>query len=144
MRTPGSEDQRRAAEFATLTAEDGERHAPFRWQKRLLQRLLDGDPPQAVDVPTGLGKTSVMALWLIALAEGAELPRRLVYVVDRRAVVDQATRFAEQLRRNMPNALAGKLHLDEMISGRIQLEDVNDALTALETGEVARNVIVFD
>ena len=51
-----------------------------------------------------------MALWLIALAGGAELPRRLVYVVDRRAVVDQATRFAEQLRRNMPDSFAGKLH----------------------------------
>ena len=68
---------------------------------------------RSVDVPTGLGKTSVMALWLIALAEGAELPRRLVYVVDRRAVVDQATRFAEQLRRNMPDALASELHLAE-------------------------------
>ena len=31
-----------------------------------------------------------------------------------------------------------------MISGRIQLKDVNDALAALETGEVARNVIMFD
>ena len=40
--------------------------------------------------------------------------------------------------------LAGKLRLDEMISNRIRLEDVNDALSALETGEVARNVIVFD
>ena len=52
-----------------------------------------------------------MALWLIALAEGANLPRRLVYVVDRRAVVDQATRFAERLRRNMPADLAGRLGL---------------------------------
>ena len=102
-----------AAVFADLTAENGTRHAPFRWQRRLLQRLLDADPPQAVDVPTGLGKTSVMALWLIALAEGAELPRRLVYVVDRRAVVDQATRFAEQLRRNIPDALGSKTHLAE-------------------------------
>mgnify|MGYP004137478237 CR=1 FL=1 len=31
-----------------------------------------------------------------------------------------------------------------MISGRIALEDVNDAMTALESGEVARNVIMFD
>jgi len=108
-----TEGDRLGAVFADLTAENGTRHAPFLWQKRLLQRLLDGNPPQAVDVPTGLGKTSVMALWLIALAEGAELPRRLVYVVDRRAVVDQATRFAEQLRRNMPEALAGRLHLAE-------------------------------
>ena len=108
-----TDSDRLAPVFADLTAENGTRHAPFRWQKRLLQRLLDADPPQAVDVPTGLGKTSVMALWLIALAEGAALPRRLVYVVDRRAVVDQATRFAEQLRRNMPEALAGRLDLAE-------------------------------
>lgn len=56
-----------------------------------LSRLLQGDLPQTVDIPTELGKTAVMALWLVALAEGANLPRRLVYVVDRRAVVDQAS-----------------------------------------------------
>lgn len=95
--------------FTELTAEGEESYPPFRWQLRLLDCLVDGDLPSAVDVPTGLGKTSVMALWLIALAEGAKLPRRLVYVVDRRAVVDQATRFAERLRENMPNRLADKL-----------------------------------
>ena len=105
-------DGRLSAIFAELTSEDGERHPPFRWQTRLLQRLLDANPPRIVDIPTGLGKTSVMALWLIALAEGARLPRRLVYVVDRRAVVDQATRFAERLRLNMPRELAAKLGLD--------------------------------
>ena len=52
-----------------------------------------------------------MALWLLARAYGAKLPRRLVYVVDRRAVVDQATRFAERLRRNMPVDLANQLDL---------------------------------
>lgn len=41
------------------------------------------------------------------------MPRRLVYVVDRRAVVDQATRFAEQLRRNMPVDLANGLGLED-------------------------------
>lgn len=112
MLGPDSEDQRLAETFAALTAEDGVRHPPFRWQMRLLRRLLQGDLPQAVDVPTGLGKTAVMALWLVALAEGASLPRRLVYVVDRRAVVDQATRFAERLRSNMPGGLATRLRLD--------------------------------
>ena len=110
--SPGSGDRRLVEAFAALTAEDGERHLPFRWQMRLLRRLLHADLPQVVDVPTGLGKTAVMALWLIALAEGANLPRRLVYVVDRRAVVDQATRFAERLRRNMPRGLAVRLRLD--------------------------------
>lgn len=74
---------------------------PFRWQQRLYNQFLEGNLPSALDLPTGLGKTSVMAIWLIAMAAGANLPRRLVYVVDRRAVVDQATRFAEQLREKM-------------------------------------------
>ena len=71
---------------------------PFPWQARLLDDLVAGRLPGALDLPTGLGKTSVMAIWLVARARGAELPRRLVYVVDRRAVVDQATAEAERLR----------------------------------------------
>jgi CRISPR-associated endonuclease/helicase Cas3 len=47
-----------------------------------------------------------MALWLLALAhqaaEGAtSLPRRLVWVVNRRVVVDQATSEAERLRQRL-------------------------------------------
>ena len=76
-----------------------EKESAFPWQEKLLGRLLDGvGQRMSLDVPTGLGKTSVMAAWLTALAEGADLPRRLVYIVDRRAVVDQATREAERLR----------------------------------------------
>ena len=72
---------------------------PFPWQRRLFDEWLSkGKLPPAVDIPTGLGKTSVMAVWLLARAAGATLPRRLVYVVDRRVVVDQATEFAERLR----------------------------------------------
>ena len=81
------------AAFNTLTG-----HAPMRWQQRLFDQLCAGDLPGALDLPTGLGKTSVIAIWLIAKAMGARLPRRLVYVVDRRAVVDQATDEAKKLR----------------------------------------------
>lgn len=78
-------------------------NSPFPWQERLLARLVTGDLPSALDLPTGLGKTKVMAIWLVARSltqahEPTLLPRRLVYVVDRRAVVDQATREAEELR----------------------------------------------
>jgi CRISPR-associated endonuclease/helicase Cas3 len=70
----------------------------YSWQRRLLlEHLLSGESPDAIDIPTGLGKTTVMVLWLAALAQGASLPRRLVYVVDRRAVVDQATEEADRL-----------------------------------------------
>ena len=77
----------------------GQGQETFPWQVCLLERFLRAELPSAVDIPTGLGKTAVMAIWLVARAGGAELPRRLVYVVDRRAVVDQATTEAERLRR---------------------------------------------
>ena len=78
-------------------------HSPFSWQTRLYEEYLrQGKIPALIDVPTGLGKTAIIALWLIAVRAGAKLPRRLVYVVDRRAVVDQATRFVDNLRANLP------------------------------------------
>jgi S-(hydroxymethyl)glutathione dehydrogenase/alcohol dehydrogenase len=40
--------------------------------------------------------------------------------------------------------LAGKLKLDELISGEYTIDDINQAYAALQTGEVARSVIVFD
>ena len=55
-----------------------------------------------------------------------------------------SNRFRVDMPRFVDFYLQGKLHLDDMISGRIKLEDVNDAMAALETGEVARNVIMFD
>jgi CRISPR-associated endonuclease/helicase Cas3 len=88
------------AMFSRLTG-----HRPMEWQRRLYGEFIEGHIPSALDLPTGLGKTSVMAIWLIAWSQGARLPRRLVYVVDRRAVVDQATAEAEKLRCNVQAAL---------------------------------------
>lgn len=97
-----------ASAFEHLTG-----NAPFPWQRALYASLLQGAPPAVCSIPTGLGKTSVLTLWLLALAESVRagqstrLPRRLAYVVNRRTVVDQATREAELLREN----LAGKSEL---------------------------------
>lgn len=67
-------------------------HSPFPWQERLYREYFaKGHVPSACCLPTGLGKTSVIAVWLIALANGKNLPRRLIYVVNRRTVVDQTT-----------------------------------------------------
>ena len=71
---------------------------PFPWQRNLLHDFIAGKIPSCLDIPTGLGKTSVMAVWLVARFLGADVPRRLVYVVDRRAVVDQATTEAQKLK----------------------------------------------
>jgi CRISPR-associated endonuclease/helicase Cas3 len=74
-------------------------YAPMRWQERLYEsHFVKNDVPGVIDIPTGLGKTSVMAIWLIARETNVNLPRRLIYVVDRRTVVDQATALAMKLQ----------------------------------------------
>ena len=84
--------------FIALT---GNQNGHFPWQWVLYQRLATGNFPASCNLPTGLGKTSVIALWLIALANHPDrLPRRLVYVVNRRTVVDQTTTEAEKLQIN--------------------------------------------
>lgn len=70
---------------------------PYPWQRRLYERMLSGSLPGSICVPTGAGKTSVMNVWLLALAAGAPVPRRLLWVVDRRVVVDQATEEANRI-----------------------------------------------
>ena len=55
-----------------------------------------------------------------------------------------SNRFRVDMPRFVEFYLQGRLHLDDLISQRIQLEDVNEGLAALETGEVARSVIMFD
>ena len=83
--------------FEGLTA-----HPPFPWQRRLFQDWLSrGALPDAVEIPSGLGKTAVMAVWLLARATGAPLPRRLVHVVDRRGVLDPASELAEEIRERL-------------------------------------------
>lgn len=87
--------------FKDLTGYD-----PFPWQQELFDRFMQATDkiPSSCNLPTGLGKTNVIAVWLIALANGAKVPRRLVYVVNRRTVVDQATREAEKMRENLGRA----------------------------------------
>lgn len=78
--------------------------APFPWQVRVFEDLLRGQDywPRVITAPTGAGKTNFMAAWLLALVAEAEarervsMPRRLVWVVNRRVVVDQATALADK------------------------------------------------
>jgi CRISPR-associated endonuclease/helicase Cas3 len=74
-------------------------YPPFRWQQRLWAEMVAGNVPDTVDIPTGLGKTAIIPIWLLAIAAQSPLtlPRRLIYVVNRRTVVDQATDIAERI-----------------------------------------------
>ncbi|MBZ5678351.1 MAG: type I-U CRISPR-associated helicase/endonuclease Cas3 [Acidobacteriia bacterium] len=103
--------------FRTISGFD-----PFFWQEELFHEFVSGEIPTRIDLPTGAGKTSVMTVWLLALAEQVRhgtvnLPRRIAWVVDRRVVVDQATVEAERLAAN----------LDQ----KAELTELRDTLTGL-------------
>jgi S-(hydroxymethyl)glutathione dehydrogenase/alcohol dehydrogenase len=53
-------------------------------------------------------------------------------------------RFRIDMPRYIDFYLQGRLNLDDMISKRARLENVNEAFAALKTGEVARTVLMFD
>jgi S-(hydroxymethyl)glutathione dehydrogenase / alcohol dehydrogenase len=54
---------------------------------------------------------------------------------------------SNQFRSDIPTYLElyrqGHLHLDEMVTRRRPLPDVNEAFRAMKAGEVARTVLVF-
>jgi CRISPR-associated endonuclease/helicase Cas3 len=82
--------------FRSLTGNE-----PFPWQRALYERFLSkraDNIPSSCNLPTGLGKTSVIAIWLLARQINRSLPRRLAYVVNRRTVVDQTTAEVERYK----------------------------------------------
>lgn len=98
--------------YRALTGHNG----ACRWQHRLFSYLETGLFPTDVELATGLGKTSIIALWVLALSRALGrtphvVPRRLAYVVDRRVVVDQASEFAEEVRARLEQAAADSTHV---------------------------------
>ena len=55
-----------------------------------------------------------------------------------------SNRFPIDMPRLVDAYMAGKLNLDELISRRIKLAEVNEAFEEMKKGELARSVIVFD
>jgi S-(hydroxymethyl)glutathione dehydrogenase/alcohol dehydrogenase len=54
-----------------------------------------------------------------------------------------SNRFRTDMPRFVDFYMRGLLKLDLMISGRVQLEQINEAYAELKKGEVARQVIAF-
>ena len=55
-----------------------------------------------------------------------------------------SNRFRFDMPKYVDFYLDGRLHLDEMVSARIGLDEVNEAFERMQKGEVARQVIVFE
>ena len=90
-------------------------YPPFAWQAALAERVLTVGWPEAIDVPTGMGKTAVLDVAVFSLAAEASwlpsterrAPTRTVFVVDRRVIVDQAFARAKALARVLVEAAGG-------------------------------------
>lgn len=93
-----------AGDFAAFMREVHGRQ-PFPWQQALVDRILtDGRWPDVLDVPTGLGKTSVIDVAVFVAAARPDVARRrMFFVVDRRLIVDEAHEHADRLAAALGN-----------------------------------------
>ena len=84
-------------------------HDPFPWQSRLSDEVATQGWPSSISLPTASGKTSVIDIAVHALAFNDDeygvrkTPMRILFVIDRRLVVDEVTRHAQELRDALSN-----------------------------------------
>ncbi len=55
-----------------------------------------------------------------------------------------SNRFRLDIPHYVEMYLAGRLNLDDLVSNRLPLSEINSAFAAMKTGQIARDVIVFD
>jgi CRISPR-associated endonuclease/helicase Cas3 len=90
------------AEFLRIVR--GSEDDPYPWQTRLAKRCASGEPPSAITVPTGAGKTTTVDALVWALAQQADRSAaertvgvRIVWAIDRRILVDEVYEHADWL-----------------------------------------------
>lgn len=111
-------------------------HSPRDYQERLAESCVKGELPSMLDVPTGMGKTQAVFLaWIYALTAALASPgprrvaMRLLFVVDRRVVVDDAYRTAAELASRLNLATAEPLaELVAILRARLELSPSDEVL----------------
>jgi CRISPR-associated endonuclease/helicase Cas3 len=86
----------------------------YSWQVRLAARAVDGEWPDAINLPTGSGKTACIDIAVFALACQAArdlaeraAPRRIFFCVNRRVIVDEAYQRARRIAKKLWEAERG-------------------------------------
>ncbi|MAG34350.1 MAG: alcohol dehydrogenase [Deltaproteobacteria bacterium] len=99
---------------------------------------------QAVQM-TGRGGTTVL-VGVVPLSETVSINAADLTLQEKKITgsIMGSNRFRFDMPKYIDYYLDGRLHLDEMISSRIKLDEINDAFDRMRKGEVARQVIVFD
>ncbi len=100
--------ERFAAFFRAIHGRD-----PYDWQHRLAERAATGEWPDAIDLPTGSGKTACLDVAVFAMACQSVLPaaeqtapRRIFFCVNRRVIVDEACQRARKIAKALWDAEA--------------------------------------
>ena len=124
--TPSTESSRR--QFFESNYTQLREQPPMKWMGRLFIDLTDGRYPRLVDLPTGAGKTDVAAIWVLALAwygldteTRSPVPRRLVWVVNRRVLVQQVFKLARELQEKLPGGRPDSGSLADVREGLARL-----------------------
>ena len=137
---------------ATHTVNAGQADA-----RAMVRDLTDGRGADYVFVTVGSPKAVAQGLTLVRREgtvglvgipeRGASVPLEIAdFVVAGKRVVG-CLMGATRLRVDVPRVVAlyqqGRLKLDELITARYPLEQINEAIAVMERGEALRNVIVF-
>ena len=82
---------------------------------------------------------------VVPIGTNLELPGLDIVLQGKQVVGSMmgGNRFRIDMPRYVDFYMDGRLHLDEMISARLPLEEINSAFDKMKAGEVARSVIVF-
>lgn len=106
-------------------------YAPYPWQSALSKRVCQEGWPTVLDLPTGSGKTAVLdiALHHLIVDGGTTAARRIILVVDRRVIVDQAGNRARHLRERIESGDTETL----VHARRVLREMVGDGIPILES-----------
>lgn len=103
--------------------------------------------PRAIEQAVTLVRVAGTVCIVGMPAEGAKIELEGVDIPDMETKIIGSKMGSTQLRRDVPKLVelyrSGRLKLDELITGRYKLDQINDAISDVGSGTTLRNVIIF-